>query len=919
MSNNRTHIGIVALIAVFMVNLFVHSVPASTQTSGMTVQTSRSGGVQINWSPTSEYNLELMFLVAPGTTPTLTVVSQTQVADGNTLPIVDDQIGNANTAVVLGKVVQARGQSLVGVIVQPRFYNALGVSQQLTNIVFNVTNVTYLNDVRSLTMARPFLQSSDAPRAFLANEWRIMTSSGWQRILAKDLIAAGVPVRSRQLVQLELRQGTQVIPILLVGLEDYQIDPTDEIIFYAPPTTNRWQSTQTFWLRFGRGAGRIETRQIPPVKVTASTQALEVVTVRTPQTYEPTIAGVHGEYWFSQRIRADATTDSTPIGLTPRWSAPVGSDVEIRAVVRGYTHEDTAGPHILTLNSTAIEWDGIGAWEHTMVDRGDTASLSFRSTGLSEVLIDSVEYARTASIIPNVTYEVAEPGWYRPIASIRITMSHRVFDVTNPRAPVLIRNAFQPGLFETVESNRRMTILAANAYARPRIARAVRHDWAKMVNGANAIYIAPAALLPTLDPLIKYRNSQKIATVAIDVQRIYDGWSNGDVNPAAIRSFLQYVAHRWQKVPHTVVLVGDGTVDPLNYSKSGAANVNHIPPYLAEVDTYLGESACESCFVRLDGADPLNDVAPDMVIGRISVRTATELRDYIAKIQRYEAQPLVRWTNQHVIASDDPDSGGDFPYFAHTIQRNAQLNGMNPQRLYYDPNMVSSYSGTRIQNATNVRNTFLNTLNSGAALVTYVGHANHYQWASTDFSVEKPYLMNVWDVDALNNGNMTPIMVSMACLSSAFQRESTIGQTIDERLVFKRTGGAIATWGSAGMNLASGHSQMFYNFYRVLRDGNQPLRTIGAATYIGAVYLAASSNCCAGVISAYTLIGDPLIRPRITVMGTRQEDIPSDGTSTTNLDTEQAIATAEPTTTNGKYQLIDGRLIPTPAAVPPRP
>jgi hypothetical protein len=474
-------------------------------------------------------------------------------------------------------------------------------------------------------------------------------------------------------------------------------------------------------------------------------------------------------------------------------------------------------------------------------------------------------------------------------------------------------------MFEVTESPRRVMVLTPNAYMKPKITRAIRRNWP--VTGADAIYIAPAKLLPALTPLVQYRNSQRIATMAIDVQHIYDAWSNGDVNPAAIRAFLQFVAHRWKKVPHTVILVGDGTVDPLNYTKSGAANVNYIPPYLAEVDDYLGESSCESCYVRLDGVDPLTDAAPDMVIGRISVRTPRELSNYINKIRTYERQPLIRWTNQHIVAADDPDSGGDFPYFANTIQSSTHLTGMNPQRFLYDPTSASSYTGSRIRSATTLRSSFLGAINNGAALVSYVGHANHFQWASTDFMVSTPYLMNIWDVDGLKNGVMTPIMVSMACLSSAFQRESTVGQTIDERLVFKSTGGAIATWGSAGMEVASGHNQMFYNFYRVLRDGNQPLRTVGAATFVGSVYLAASSTCCANVISAYTLIGDPLIRPRITLIGMRRSDDAQDPSVLIDETLQESgeLIDEMPLGESGTYKLIDERLLPTPAALPPQP
>ena len=351
--------------------------------------------------------------------------------------------------------------------------------------------------------------------------------------------------------------------------------------------------------------------------------------------------------------------------------------------------------------------------------------------------------------------------------------------------------------------------------------------------------------------------------MAIDVQQIYDGWSGGQVSPTAIRLFLQYIAATNTHVPHTIALVGDGTVDPFDYSKSGSANINFIPPFLANVDHYMGENACDSCYVRLDGNDPLNDSAPDMSIGRISVRTPNELKNFITKVIRYEQQANAPWQLQHLVAADDSDDGGDFPYFADALANQSSLTPLRASRFYYDPHDDSDAQSPRYTNGTLLRQQFMQQWNNGAALVTYVGHSNHYQWAVTDYTQANPYILQIWDIDALKNGDKLPIVVSLSCLSSAFQHESSIGKTIDEQLAFGTANGAIATWGSAGMELATGHNLLFYQFYRVLRDDQQPINTIGSATFSGMTYLAASSNCCENIISAYTLLGDPLTRPRI--------------------------------------------------------
>lgn len=75
--------------------------------------------------------------------------------------------------------------------------------------------------------------------------------------------------------------------------------------------------------------------------------------------------------------------------------------------------------------------------------------------------------------------------------------------------------------------------------------------------------------------------------------QIDDVWSFGQVDPAAIRRCMQHAAATWPRAPEALILVGDGTSDPHNYV--GRNNANHIPSYLALVDPWLGETACEPC------------------------------------------------------------------------------------------------------------------------------------------------------------------------------------------------------------------------------------------------------------------------------------------------------------------------------------
>jgi len=56
-----------------------------------------------------------------------------------------------------------------------------------------------------------------------------------------------------------------------------------------------------------------------------------------------------------------------------------------------------------------------------------------------------------------------------------------------------------------------------------------------------------------------------------------------------------------------------------------------------------------------------NDILPDMYIGRLPVKTATEAQAVVNKIINYELNPPTGTLNQKVLfIADNPDSAGDF-------------------------------------------------------------------------------------------------------------------------------------------------------------------------------------------------------------------------------------------------------------------
>ena len=124
------------------------------------------------------------------------------------------------------------------------------------------------------------------------------------------------------------------------------------------------------------------------------------------------------------------------------------------------------------------------------------------------------------------------------------------------------------------------------------------------------------------------------------------------MDPAAIRRFMPHTAATGPHAPEALVLVGDGTSDLHN--EWGRNNATHIPPYLAMVDPWLGETACEPCFGQLDGDDPRDDTLPDLAVGRLPVKTEVELVQLVGKLMRYDTAPAGgSWHGKAVYVADN--------------------------------------------------------------------------------------------------------------------------------------------------------------------------------------------------------------------------------------------------------------------------
>lgn len=371
--------------------------------------------------------------------------------------------------------------------------------------------------------------------------------------------------------------------------------------------------------------------------------------------------------------------------------------------------------------------------------------------------------------------------------------------------------------------------------------------------GAEYIIITHQDFLPASQQLASYRQSRGLSTMVVDVQDLYNEFTFGIFNPLAIKDFIRYAYNNYATQPVYVVLIGDGNWN-MNYYQSpnfGDEPV-YIPPYLAFVDPWQGEVDSTNSLATIVG----DDAMPDVMIGRIPVNSAAELSAYINKVINYESLPRgAAWQkNIAFVADNTPDTAGDFVASSEAIITDfiTPSATYTPIRVYEDDFNCINPINTPIE-CNSVTSAITNTYEiDGALLINYTGHASISRWSDESIWLTE-------HLPGLNNGDMTPVLVSMTCLDGYWigPGGDKFVSSLSEDSLLLSSGGSIASFAPAGLGVASGHDIMHQGFYESLFDnGNWE---IGAASMNAKLKLF-NYGYYYDLINTYLTFGDPALQ-----------------------------------------------------------
>ncbi len=709
--------------------------------------------------------------------------------------------------------------------------------------------------------------------------WRVtLAAPGMARLECAALAAAGVPVAGGALHRVQAYdqgRGGRPLAVHVIDDGDDTCDATDAAIFYAPPAPSTYAAHLVVWLTLAAEPGAVH-RATPQATVDAPAMETEGLTStryevnRLYYSYVPLVEGAEHWYWD---LLAPATGPARTYPFTLTAATALTAPLQIALDVAGYD-----GAHVtqMAVNGTPVAtetWSGrtrrsiVATVAPELLHAG---SNDLRVTAAGSGDLQYVD-AFTVTVRQRLAAENDRLAFTPPATSTQAyavsdftTADVTVYDISEPPAlRVMAASVSSPcpctaNFADDARSPRRYIALSAAQMNRPLAitaapATALREPTAP----ADYLILAPAGLLAAAASLADYRAAQGLAVRAIDLQAIYDEFGDGRPHPEAIRAFIAHALAAWPRpAPAYVLLVGDGTYDPMGYL--GAPPADSTPAYLRLVDPRVGETASDN---RLTSAwdSPL----PQIMIGRLPAAKPADVEAMVAKIIAFEGAPGdATWRGQATLAADNayaangaPDAGGNFWQKADAAAALLAGRGVTAERLYYNPCDPAVRPACALPYATfdaaaPLGAALAEAWRAGRRFVLFTGHGSPTAWAGA------PTLLTADAAAALKTAS-PPIAVEMSCYTGFFH--FPLRPAMAEVLMRTAGGGAVATWSSSGQSVARGHDLLLAGFLDAALA--EPAPTLGAAILAAKFALfATGGGVYDDLLDTFHLFGDPALQ-----------------------------------------------------------
>ncbi len=544
----------------------------------------------------------------------------------------------------------------------------------------------------------------------------------------------------------------------------------------------------------------------------------------------PLLAGGSWTYTFDD-ILPDSGSAKLVVRLLSNVEGAVSPQHHIEIFLNGsqvadHTWDGTNREQ-LTLELNEGMLDGNAPNALTIVSPGDTGLLG------DTIYIDSVEL-EYHGIVDASDQQVRFVSDSPQVAVESESESTLVFDVTNSDEPTLLTNVlYQDNAihFSSDGAQRQYFALHAAHTVQPKIKAVPQWPQSLKEAGWGADYIAIVAdvrgFSSVIEPLLEHRREQGLRVASIPIDQIFDEFGYGYRSPQAIKDFLAYAAVYWEApAPRYILLVGDATYDLRDHAIGRNKNLLPTPLVLSDSGVYLASDAWYALFENL----------PDikMIIGRLPVQNAIQLRSMVEKTLAYETsvEPDANWFERALLIADDTTQ---FDEASEILANQLDQHGYRVYHLNTGSNK-------------NINHDILNTINHGVGLINYTGYGGERVWGNEA-------ALQSSDVNMLVNGMRLPILTTFTTRNGAFADPQY--DTLVESLLRAKDRGIVAAVAPSGHPQMEKQLPLAGIFYKHLLDGQAI--TLGDTVLLMQAEVADDPDLAA-IMPTINLLGDPALK-----------------------------------------------------------
>ena len=654
--------------------------------------------------------------------------------------------------------------------------------------------------------------------------------AGWYAVSAAQLVAAGMPAFvSPVTLQLFVNGAEQAILVRQAGGKVTAVE------FYGEGVDTPWSDTQAYWLTWGSRVGRRIQTYVGRGRGMAPVSFPSTLTWQPRQIYFPALLNGDADNFFGPALEP-----TTPVvQALPVTQVDAGASGAATLTVR--MQGVTEGAHVVGVDVNGT-WlgsvtfvdteNGVGSFPlpAALMASGATLTLTAAGGGNDVTLVDTVTltYPRRY-VAEGDALRCTAPAGQPVVIGGFSTNQIRVMDVTDPAhvtAPQGTVAAQAGGGYAVTVAplgGGTRTLLAftdATMSAPAGVEANAPSLWHAAQGGADLVVVTHEAFVESVAPLVALRQAQGLTVAVVNVEDVYDEFSDGVPSPYAVKDFLATARAVWTTAPRWALLVGDATQDPRDYF--GMHAVNYVPAEM--VGTTQLETASDDWFG--DGND---DGVPELAIGRLPVRSASDAAALVAKIVAYDAAAAAAWKQNALLVAGTNDAENDFE--AHLSAVQALLpSGMAVTTVKQGSTPAPAAA-------------FLTAFNGGQGLVNFAGHGSTEIWQGGLFGSTA--------AGTVTNGAATPFVIAMTCLNGYFADVWTF--SLAEAMLTAPGGGAVGVWASSGLTDSAPQAALNQAMISALYGG--PSITVGEA-----VLAAKAAVADPDVRKSWILFGDPSMR-----------------------------------------------------------